>query len=333
MVRVLGRVYFVPSDQSDSWSFHAESRRYLGGDGTSFIGLTVSQGFSREEPRTVGDASTIHANTVKGQADIEVSPRTRLQRHAERHPSGACAENPALADDAVDRRRLSLLMRGPLLRLATATVLLAVYYRSLLVVPVPASAAAIDPAILQDIDASQSAFSAGRYREALPPTERLTIKLPSQAIYLDRLADGFDTSSETHAGKPLRGKACSARLPRRPKRARCWRRRTRRHGTPRGRSMRMSAACRLNRTIRMRSCTSDAPTTRRSAARTPGAFSSARCIVAPLYSDVHLVLGIRDFADGRVAEARSHFERFLELSPERRNEVAVWLERTGAGRP
>ena len=76
---VLGRVYFVPSDQSDSWSFHAESRRYLGGDGTSFIGLTVSQGFSREEPRTVGDASTIHANTVKGQADIEVSPRTRLQ--------------------------------------------------------------------------------------------------------------------------------------------------------------------------------------------------------------------------------------------------------------
>ena len=79
-------------------------------------------------------------------------------------------------------------MRGPLLRLATATVLLAVYYRSLLVVPVPASAAAIDPAILQDIDASQSAFSAGRYREALPPTERLTIKLPSQAIYLDRLA-------------------------------------------------------------------------------------------------------------------------------------------------
>jgi YaiO family outer membrane protein len=75
---VLGRVYFVPSNQSDSWSFHAESRRYLGGGGTSFIGLTVSQGFSRDEPRTVGDASTLHSNTVKGQADVEVSPRTRL---------------------------------------------------------------------------------------------------------------------------------------------------------------------------------------------------------------------------------------------------------------
>ena len=75
---VIGRVYFVPSDQSDSWSFHGESRRYLGGGGTSFISLTVSQGFSRDEPRTVGDASSLHSNTVKGQADVEVSPRTRL---------------------------------------------------------------------------------------------------------------------------------------------------------------------------------------------------------------------------------------------------------------
>jgi YaiO family outer membrane protein len=75
---VIGRVYYVPSDPSDSWSFHGESRRHLGGDGKSFIGLSVSQGFSRDEPRTVGDAATLHSNTLKGQADIAASPRTRV---------------------------------------------------------------------------------------------------------------------------------------------------------------------------------------------------------------------------------------------------------------
>ena len=78
-------------------------------------------------------------------------------------------------------------MRGPLLRLASAAVLLAAYYRCLLIVAAPASAA-ISPDILQDIEASQSAFSAGRYRDALASTERLTVTLPSQAIYFDRLA-------------------------------------------------------------------------------------------------------------------------------------------------
>ena len=55
--------------------------------------------------------------------------------------------------------------------------------------------------------------------------------------------------------------------------------------------------------------------------------------VAPLYPDVHLVLGIREFDDGRITEARGRFKRFLELAPERREEVAVWLERTGEGQP
>ena len=45
-----------------------------------------------------------------------------------------------------------------------------------------------DDATLRDIDASQLAFSAGRYVDALAPTERLTQKLPGQAMYLDRLA-------------------------------------------------------------------------------------------------------------------------------------------------
>ena len=50
--------------------------------------------------------------------------------------------------------------------------------------------------------------------------------------------------------------------------------------------------------------------------------------IAPAYPDVHLALGVRNFADGRVTDARTRFERFVALAPERREEAAVWLERT-----
>jgi YaiO family outer membrane protein len=73
-----GRVFFVPSEPSDSWSFHGESRRYFGSAGTSFVGAALSHGFNRDEPRGLGDAILLHANTVRGQADIAVSPRSRL---------------------------------------------------------------------------------------------------------------------------------------------------------------------------------------------------------------------------------------------------------------
>jgi YaiO family outer membrane protein len=73
-----GRVYYVPFEPSDSWSFHGEARRYFGSAGTSFIGATLSHGFNRDEPRGLGDSILIHSNTVRGQADIAVSPRSRL---------------------------------------------------------------------------------------------------------------------------------------------------------------------------------------------------------------------------------------------------------------
>jgi YaiO family outer membrane protein len=73
-----GRVFFVPSEPSDSWSFHGESRRYFGSAGTSFVGGTFSHGFNRDEPRGLGDTILLHSNTVRGQADIAVSPRSRL---------------------------------------------------------------------------------------------------------------------------------------------------------------------------------------------------------------------------------------------------------------
>jgi YaiO family outer membrane protein len=75
---VTGRTYYVPSSAHDSWSFHAESRRYVGSTGRSFVGLTVSQGFSREEPRGIGDAIDLTSNTLRGQADLEMTDRVRL---------------------------------------------------------------------------------------------------------------------------------------------------------------------------------------------------------------------------------------------------------------
>ena len=75
---LMGKTFFVPSAEGDSWSFHAESRRYVGSTGRSFVGITVSQGFSREEPRGLGDVMALHSNTVRGQGDIELNDRIRL---------------------------------------------------------------------------------------------------------------------------------------------------------------------------------------------------------------------------------------------------------------
>ena len=75
---VTGKTYFVPSAVGDSWSFHGESRRYVGSTGRSFVGLTISQGFSREEPRGIGDVIALQSNTFRGQADLELTNRLRL---------------------------------------------------------------------------------------------------------------------------------------------------------------------------------------------------------------------------------------------------------------
>lgn len=75
---LMERVFFVPGDESNSWSFHTESRRYLGSAGTSYLSATYSHGFNREEPRGVGDAIQLRSNTVRGQASLDVSPRSRL---------------------------------------------------------------------------------------------------------------------------------------------------------------------------------------------------------------------------------------------------------------
>jgi YaiO family outer membrane protein len=75
---LMERVYFVPGDESNSWSFHTESRRYFGGAGTSYISGTYSHGFNREEPRGVGDSIRLRSNTIRGQASVDVSGWARL---------------------------------------------------------------------------------------------------------------------------------------------------------------------------------------------------------------------------------------------------------------
>ena len=72
------RVYFVPGDDSNSWSFHTETRRYLGNAGTSYIAGTYSHGFNRDEPRGVGDSIRLRSNTVRGQLNVDASRRTRF---------------------------------------------------------------------------------------------------------------------------------------------------------------------------------------------------------------------------------------------------------------
>jgi len=75
---ITGKVYSVPGEVSDSWSYHGLARRYFGSDGTSFIGAGYSHGFSREEPRGEGDLITVNADSVRAQADIALTDRARL---------------------------------------------------------------------------------------------------------------------------------------------------------------------------------------------------------------------------------------------------------------
>jgi YaiO family outer membrane protein len=78
-----GKVFHVPGEGPlDSTSGHAVVRRYFGGDGTSFVGASYSQGLSREEVRGVGDLLTLDSNTVRGQLDATLTPRLRLQLDA-----------------------------------------------------------------------------------------------------------------------------------------------------------------------------------------------------------------------------------------------------------
>lgn len=50
--------------------------------------------------------------------------------------------------------------------------------------------------------------------------------------------------------------------------------------------------------------------------------------LSPMYFDVRLALGILDFTEGRVTEARGHFEAAFLADPSRRSDLQSWLDRT-----
>ena len=220
-------------------------------------------------------------------------------------------------------------MRRPAVRLAYAVALLALYYQTLLGTTTPATAPPVtaDEATLADIDASQVAFSAGRYAEALPATQRLTQSLPGQAIYSDRLArilhelgrprdeakaweDVFRASPTPVDACPMIGAAYD-RIP-----------------DPAG------ALSAYERCVQVEPQDPDLllflGRAYNGAERGPEArrVLEQALAISPDYPDAHLLIGIRNFADGDRKAARASFERFLALAPARQPEVAVWLERT-----
>jgi tetratricopeptide (TPR) repeat protein len=220
-------------------------------------------------------------------------------------------------------------MKRPALRLAYAVVLLALYYQTLLgtTTPVAAPPVTADEAVLADIDASQVAFSAGRYAEALAPTERLTQSLPGQAMYFDRLArilhelgrprDEARAWEEVFRASPTPVDACpmlGAAYDRIPDPA--------------------AALSAYERCVQIEPQDPDLLLFLGRAYNGAERGGEARrvleqaLVIAPDYPDAHLLLGIRNFADGDRQAARASFEKFLALAPARQQEVAVWLERT-----
>jgi len=236
-----------------------------------------------------------------------------------------------VADDRFREHRLQVLMHRPVARFACALILLALYRGALLGTARPAHASVVDDT-RSDIDASQEAYSAGRYAEALEPTERLTQRLPGQAIYFERLA-----RIQQELNHPA-------------EEARAWEGVFRTSPTPVDACPMIAAAYErladggraLDAYERCADVEPDNPDlllTLGRAYSAAGRSAEARTVlekaltVAPEYPDIYLVLGVRNLADGDRKTARERFERFQALAPERHDEVAVWLDRTSQVSP
>jgi YaiO family outer membrane protein len=74
-----GKVYHVPGEGPlNSTSYHGGFRRYYGGDGTSYAGITYSHGFSREEIRSLADLATLDSDGVYADVDHLFGSRLRV---------------------------------------------------------------------------------------------------------------------------------------------------------------------------------------------------------------------------------------------------------------
>ncbi|MEO8259874.1 MAG: YaiO family outer membrane beta-barrel protein [Acidobacteriota bacterium] len=74
-----GKVFHVAGEGPlDSTSYHGGFRRYVRGDGVSYVGLTYSHGFSREEIRNTADLTTLGSDTVRAEIEQQFVRRVRL---------------------------------------------------------------------------------------------------------------------------------------------------------------------------------------------------------------------------------------------------------------
>ena len=219
-------------------------------------------------------------------------------------------------------------MNHPVTRLTVAAVLLAAYSLTLSGGTAgQATAPVVDADIKRDVDASQAAYSAGRYADALEPTRRLTEQLPTQAVYFHRLAriqhelGSFREEARAWEGvfrtSPTPVDAC-------PMLATAYEQIGDAAGALHAYE-RCAEAEPLNPDLLL--FLGRAYNAAERAADAQRVLEQALAL-APEYPDVHLVLGVRNFADRHIEVARERFERFLALAPARRDEVAVWLERT-----
>ena len=211
-------------------------------------------------------------------------------------------------------------------RLAGSAIVLATYYWTLFVSP----AGGVDADELRlrnDIEASLRWFTAGRFADALGPTQRVSRQLPTQAIYHQRLALIF-RQLERPADEVREWEAMKAASPTPidgcPMIAEAYRRDQRED----------RALIAFEWCAGLKPSNPDFELFFGQALLRAGRNAEARAAferglaLSPGYADLHLLLGIRQFAEGQLRSARSSFERFLVLAPDRRDEVAPWLDRT-----
>lgn len=69
-----GKAFAIPDFEGpeDSISYHAVVRRYVRGDGESFLGAGYSRGYSREEVGDVAELALLNADTFRANAEIRV---------------------------------------------------------------------------------------------------------------------------------------------------------------------------------------------------------------------------------------------------------------------
>jgi tetratricopeptide (TPR) repeat protein len=220
-------------------------------------------------------------------------------------------------------------MRGPFARVVGAIAVLFLFHSVLLRHPRAEDLAPGSAALDRTLVASRDAFVAQRFEQALAPTLKLVEALPGQPVFLERLAliyQGLDRPGDEARVWEEFVDASATPIDGCPMLAEAYRR-SGADAAALDAYERCLAFDPKNVDMLLYLGQAYLRAGRRDAARQ--ALEQGRGY-ANQYADFYLVLGVLDFAEGRTRRARAQFEQFLELAPQRRSEVSVWLERTGS---